>query len=188
MRWIVGLGNPGSEYLASRHNIGFMVVDAAAARWNVRVASQEAGSLVGDGRFNGIDLRLVKPVRYMNRTGPVLKNFTAGWSENEFEAMIVIADDLALPVGAIRLRKKGGHGGHNGLRSIIDLLGHERFPRLRVGIGAIPVAQRGTDYVLEPFAVAERGLMMETVSRAVDALECWLENGIEQAMSRYNRS
>lgn len=185
MRLLVGLGNPGERYRRTRHNAGFMVVDELAAR-AVGVRPCEAQEAwVAEARLQDQDVLLVKPLTFMNRSGaalaPLLERFGGGPPD-----VLAIVDDVALELGTLRLRERGSHGGHNGLRSLIDVLGSEDFPRLRVGIrkGEPPADLAG--YVLSEFAPDEVLVVQETVGQAAEAACCLLREGTAAAMSRYN--
>ncbi len=186
MRLIVGLGNPGSQYEGSRHNVGFRVIDALAKRAGVRVGERRFRALLGRGEVNGQDVMLAKPLTYMNRSGFAVRAIV-GWYGLEASDMMVVVDDMALELGRIRIRPKGSDGGHNGLRSIIELIGTEDFPRLRVGIGRPRPGEDAVSYVLGWFERKELAAVSEAVSRAADALEAWLDLGIDGAMNEFNK-
>lgn len=176
LRLVVGLGNPGREYERTRHNVGFMVVDELARRWNVeqwRTKDKARQALVTPERAV-----LVQPQSFMNLSGVPVR-LLASWYRTPPENVLVISDDMDLPFGKLRMRPNGGHGGHNGLRSIIGVLG-EAFPRLRIGVGR---PQFDTiDHVLSPFSNDECERLPATISAAADAVELWLHDGIEPAM------
>jgi len=183
---ICGLGNPGERYRFTRHNVGFRVVDLLADRWGH----------TGDGRVrDGAALLevahpdpvrrvlLVKPMRYMNRSGPVLR---AALRQTEVEIetdLLLVTDDIDLPLGRVRLRRSGSAGGHNGLRDVIAAFGSDEFARLRIGVGR---AGQAADHVLATFAPGERDLASEMVAVGADAVELWLQEGIESAMNAFN--
>ncbi|MFO7639210.1 MAG: aminoacyl-tRNA hydrolase [bacterium] len=178
---LFGLGNPGDRYAATRHNVGFMVLDELARRLRARfrVAPDRA---VARARWRGQDLVLVKPLRYMNESGlPVAEQL-----REEPGEFLVVCDDFALPFGRLRLRPQGSEGGHNGLASIIYRLGTNRFPRLRVGIGTPPREQDWAEYVLEPFSPDESARLAELVGRAADACLAVVDEGLAKAMNRHN--
>lgn len=180
MRLVVGLGNPGREYEATRHNVGFMVVDEVARRLSLSTwrKKDNARQLADTTR----DLVLVEPLSYMNLSGgPVRK--IAAWYRTPPEQMLVIGDDMDLPFGRLRLRLQGGHGGHNGLRSLIEHFGAE-FPRLRVGVGR--PEYDSIDHVLSPFDATEREALPLVIGAAADAVERWLGNAVEEAMRVVN--
>lgn len=178
---VFGLGNPGERYAATRHNIGFMVVDELSRRLRARFRNSD-GRAVGRSNWRGDELRLVKPLLYMNESGlPVAEQL--GREPDEF---LVVCDDFALGFGRLRLRPQGSEGGHNGLASIIYRLGTDRFPRLRIGIGAPPAGQDRAEYVLEPFTPDEARLLPGLIGRAADACLAVATEGLERAMNRYN--
>lgn len=184
MKLIVGLGNPGREYEQSRHNVGFWVVDALARRWSVAVSRRRHEALCGSGVWEQERVALLKPQTYMNRSGQSVAA-ALGFYQASAGDLLVVVDDMALPLGQLRLRGQGLSGGHHGLADIIERLGREDFSRLRVGIGA---AAPGTAvaYVLGRFTREEEAVMTEAVERAAEAAQCWLEKGLEAAMNRYN--
>jgi len=181
IRLIAGLGNPGLEYAATRHNIGFMVVDQLAAQFGS--AWEKSGKWDALSAKCGAVL-LVKPLSFMNHSCYPL--FTvAQFYKIGPEQMLIVLDDFALPLGRLRLRAQGGSGGHNGLESIIAQFGTEEIPRLRIGIGAAP-REGSTDYVLSRFFDEEKPLARETIDRAVEALKCAIDNGLVSAMNTFN--
>ncbi len=190
---IVGLGNPGARYAHNRHNIGFMVLDALAER--KKVSFQMEGPTHAWAALENFSL--VKPMTYMNRSGEALMDWAVtqdrtltGEEDSEFVRPLVVCDDLALPLGSVRLRPHGRSGGQNGLASVIENLGGENFPRLRLGIAPLtePVpSEQWADYVLTDFAVAEAEAVQDLVNHAVTALEFWLENDLDGTISRFNR-
>ncbi|HET7167768.1 MAG TPA: aminoacyl-tRNA hydrolase [Candidatus Limnocylindrales bacterium] len=184
MKVIVGLGNPGAPYAATRHNIGWLVMDRLAERagWAGRGRQRDASNVVL-GRYRGLDLTLVKPLTYMNDSGLAVRKVLAR-EHAPLGDLLVVADDFALPFGKLRFREGGGHGGHNGLRSIIDELGTEKFGRLRVGIGD-PV-RNGRDHVLSRFAPDETQRLDELLDAAADAVEAWGRDGTSKAANRFN--
>lgn len=186
MRVISGLGNPGDRYRRTRHNVGFRVVDLLADRWGHtgegRVRDGAARLEVGFDPPIGSVL-LVKPMRYMNRSGGPLKAVLRQHGVDPATELLVVADDIDLPLGKLRARRSGSAGGHNGLRDIIGSLGSSEFARLRVGIGR---AGEAVDHVLSTFDTDERELAAEAVATAADAVELWLAEGIEAVMNRYN--
>jgi peptidyl-tRNA hydrolase, PTH1 family len=181
---VVGLGNPGDQYAQTRHNIGWMVVDRLADRagWAGRGRTKDASAVVS-GRFQGLDLMLVKPLTFMNESGLAVRKVLAR-EHAPREDLLVVADDFALPFGKLRFREGGGPGGHNGLASIIDELGTEKFSRLRVGIGA---PGRGfIDHVLSRFEPDERQRLGELLDAAADAVETWARVGTNRAANQHN--
>ena len=184
MKIVVGLGNPGSRYGPTRHNIGWMVVDRIADRagWSGRGRQRDAAN-VASGRVNGLDLTLVKPLTYMNESGLAVRKILAR-ERAPLADLLIVADDFALPFGKLRFREVGSHGGHNGLRSIIDELGTETFSRLRVGIG--DPGQTAIDHVLSTFAPEERQRLDELLDSAGEAVEAWARDGTSKAANRFN--
>jgi len=183
IRLIVGLGNPGSEYNGTRHNVGFDVVDRLAKEWGLtwqHTKSWHALWVKGDKAI------LVKPTSYMNRSGEPLQAVANFYKIAPAEILIVL-DDMALELGRLRLRPDGGTGGHNGLESIIVQLGIEEIPRLRVGIGAAP-REGAVDYVLGRFFEEERPLVEKSIARAADAVKCAIDNGLLSAMNQFNKN
>lgn len=182
IRLVAGLGNPGPEYTGTRHNIGFMVIDHLAAQvgstWEKSTKWDALTSKHGD-------TLLAKPMSFMNRSGYPLITIAQFYKIAAPEILVVL-DDLALPLGRIRIRPSGGTGGHNGLESIIMQFGTEEIPRLRIGIGAAP-SEGGVDYVLGPFFEEERPLVKSAMERGVQAIKCAVDNGIVSAMNTFNQ-
>lgn len=186
MKVICGLGNPGERYRTTRHNIGFRVVDLLADRWGLTGAGRirdGAARLEVELPEPVGDVLLVKPMRFMNISGGPLKAALRQTQADPATDLLVITDDVDLPLGRVRLRRSGSAGGHNGLRDIIATLGSDEFNRLRVGIGR---AGETVDHVLATFKPGERTLASEAVAVAADAAERWLRDGIEAAMSEFN--
>jgi len=187
MYLIVGLGNPGSEYESTRHNVGFLLIDKLAADAGITVKRRECRSLVGGGVIEGRRSKLVKPQTFMNLSGEAVACLTAKDEPAETDkSVIVISDDLALPFGTIRLRARGSAGGHNGLKSIIATLGTNEFIRLRIGIQPEHPVSDAKKFVLDEFAAAERRALKEILERSSEALRSVLRDGIVKAMSLYN--
>jgi len=183
VRLIAGLGNPGPEYEHTRHNIGFLVVDRLAAHFELRwkKSTKQDALLAKSG-----DLILVKPMTYMNRSGEPLAKLARSFNIDAREILVVL-DDLALPLGRLRLRAGGGPGGHNGLESIIVRFGTEDIPRLRIGIGAAP-REGSVDYVLSRFFEEEKPLVRSTIDRAAEAVKCAIDNGLVSTMNTFNKT
>ena len=184
MKLIVGLGNPGSNYHDTRHNVGFMAVDALAERFGAAIRRKKFNSLTEEIRVGDTAVLLLKPQQYMNRSGHAVAT-AAGFYKLSGADILVVTDDMALDVGRIRLRAKGSAGGHNGLKDIIARLGHEDFARLRIGIGDSGPMD-AADYVLSRFRGDERDVIDRTIHTAVEAVVCWLCDGVDLAMTRYN--
>lgn len=184
---IVGLGNPGREYAGSRHNIGFHCVGEFARLHNLSFSRMHQRALIADGRAAGQRVVLAKPQTFMNLSGESVGTLVRFY-KLPLENLIVVHDDLDLPLGTVRLRKKGGAGGQKGMRNIIQHLGTNEFARIRVGIGRPPGRMDPADYVLQKFKDGELPVVEDVTGRVIDALETWLREGIEIAMSRYNGS
>jgi len=182
---IVGLGNPGSRYARNRHNVGFQIVDALAEKYHLRFDKRQFKALVASGRIDCQRVLLVKPQTYMNLSGDAVQPL-AGYYKIAPDDVMVVYDDLDLAAGVIRLRPFGGAGGHNGMKSIIQRLGSNQFPRLRVGVGRPPGRMDAAAYVLQNFGDKEEALMAQVRDRAVQALETWLKSGIDAAMNAFN--
>ena len=185
MKLIVGLGNPGSEYRETRHNIGFLVIDELARRWNTEHSREQFEALVVKTVAEGTPVMLVKPLTFMNLSGHAVSNL-AGYYKVEPEDIFVLTDDVALPLGRLRARREGGAGGHNGLKSLIAQLGTEGFPRLRLGVGRGDQRRDLADHVLGRFDTDERDTVSAAVLRAADATETFLRDGIERVMNVFN--
>jgi PTH1 family peptidyl-tRNA hydrolase len=185
MRLVVGLGNPGERYRRTRHNVGFMVVDALAARWGAGRGQVDGEAWTAEAERGGEALVLAKPLTFMNRSGVAVEQLLASSGLGP-EALLVVLDDAALPLGQIRVRPRGSHGGHNGLRSVLDVLGSEEFARVRVGIRKGDDPADLADYVLSEFPQEDVLVVQEMVGTAADAVECLLEEGTEAAMNRFN--
>ncbi|PZD94868.1 aminoacyl-tRNA hydrolase [Paenibacillus sambharensis] len=186
MKWIVGLGNPGSTYQSTRHNVGFMVVDTLAKRWGISVTQSKFKALVGEGHVQGEKVYLIKPMTYMNLSGETVRAFM-DFYKAELDDFIVVYDDLDTEIGKIRLRYQGSAGGHNGIKSIIQHTGTQSFNRVRMGISRPAPGVNIADYVLSPFAKSEHDQLAGMIESAADALEYALSHPYEQTMARYNR-
>ncbi|HWS99027.1 MAG TPA: aminoacyl-tRNA hydrolase [Pyrinomonadaceae bacterium] len=186
--FIVGLGNPGAEYEGTRHNVGFMVVDLLAREAQAQVKRKECRALVGRAELEGRRVELVKPQTYMNLSGESVACLLGKQESKEAAAreMIVISDDLALPFGTIRLRRRGSAGGHNGLKSVIAALKTDEFMRLRIGIQPEHPVGDTKSFVLDEFARGERAALAEILERSAAALRAVLRDGIDKAMALYN--
>jgi len=185
-RWVIcGLGNPGSEYAGTRHNMGFLLLDHLTDKYALSWTKSAEDYRLSELTLGDTSLVFFKPLLYMNRSGRALAGFSL-WEPFELRELLVLCDDFALPLGRIRLRRRGSDGGHNGLRSIIESLHSQAFPRLRMGIGPVPTGEDPADFVLEPFAEKERPSVESVIRRAADCLELLIRDGFEEAMGRYN--
>ncbi len=185
LKMIVGLGNPGPRYARNRHNVGFQIVDALAEKHALSFQKRQFKALLAMGSIQGQRVLLVKPQTYMNLSGEAVQPLV-NYYKIALSDLMVVFDDMDLPLGVIRLRPFGGAGGHNGMRSIIQRLGSNQFPRLRVGIDRPPGRMDPAAYVLQDFSSDEEAVMVQVRERAVDALETWLEQGIDAAMNAFN--
>lgn len=185
MKLVVGIGNPGKEYLGTRHNVGFEVVERVASRHAMTFErDKRLNAGVARGRIGGVDVWLVEPHTYVNRSGSVVSRI-ARERDVAHEDVLVVLDDYNLPLGALRLRTQGSAGGHNGMRSIIAHLGTEELPRLRIGIGTPPPGL-AVDFVLTRFRPSERDRMDEAYDRGVECVEDWVSDGTQAAMNKHN--
>jgi len=186
MKIVVGLGNPGRKYERTRHNAGFMAVDELARSLRFSLTQEKYQALIGRGRIDGNEALLVKPQTFMNESGrsvgAVLRYTSASAGD-----LIIVHDELDLPLGAVRVKDGGGHGGHNGLRSLIDHLGSPAFLRVRVGVGRPPEGRDPADFVLSPFLPGEREAAATAVARAAEAARMIVADGVTAAMNRYNK-
>lgn len=183
---IVGLGNPGAKYDRTRHNIGFAAVDELAKVWQMPLKENKRfQGLFSEGVAGGQKVRLLKPLTYMNRSGQSVRAVT-DWYKVSPQSVLVIYDDMDLPVGKLRMRLSGSAGGHNGMKSTIAHLGGQDFPRLRIGIGKSNGDRETVSHVLGKFAPEEAKIMEEVLYVSVKAIELSLKEGIEKSMSRYN--
>jgi PTH1 family peptidyl-tRNA hydrolase len=183
---IVGLGNPGRRYAHNRHNVGFHCLARLAQAHGLSFDRLHGKGRVALGDICGRPVVLLKPQTFMNESGRAVGR-VARFYKIEMERLFVVFDELDLPLGSVRLRPKGGSGGHKGMRSIISDLGGEGFPRLRVGVGRPPGRMEPAAFLLQDFAPDERPVIEEVYDRVVRAIECWLNEGIEIAMTRFNR-
>jgi PTH1 family peptidyl-tRNA hydrolase len=182
---IVGLGNPGREYRGNRHNMGFMLVDRLAERLGVSFSRLESKALATKGDYQGRRIVLAKPQTYMNLSGQAVGGLVRFYKVPP-ENLLVAYDDVDLPLGTVRLRPGGGSAGQKGMASIIERLGTQEFPRLRLGIGRPPGRMDAAAYVLQDFTSGETALLRETLDRAVDAALTFVTQGLEAAMNQYN--
>ncbi|HTC24508.1 MAG TPA: aminoacyl-tRNA hydrolase [Gemmatimonadales bacterium] len=183
----MGLGNPGSEYANTRHNAGFRLADHLAERWHFGTFRRGERAREVAGVVAGHDVKILKPQTYMNRSGAALASLRALPTFDPAHHLLVLVDDVALPVGRFRLRGAGSAGGHNGLKSIEGSLQRQDYPRLRIGVGAKPPDIGDlADWVLSELEPEERDAIETLLDPMAEAVECWLEEGIERAMSRFN--
>jgi PTH1 family peptidyl-tRNA hydrolase len=181
---IVGLGNPGAAYAHTRHNVGMWVIERAAARWSIRLAKRGMAHR-GSGRLGSEFLELAGTLDWMNITGPPLKGLLREFMLTA-DDLILIHDDLDLAPGRLRIKQAGGHGGHNGIKSVVEALGTPEFVRLKIGIGRPAPRQDSADYVLQAFTREDLEVLNPCLDRAVDALECLIHRGTAVAMNQFN--
>lgn len=184
IKLIAGLGNPGARYARSRHNVGFMVVEKFAHAHDLSFARKRFNAEIAEGNVGETRVMLAKPQTFMNLSGDAIGKLFAFYKIAPHD-LLVVYDDLDLPLGKMRMRPKGGAGGHHGMESIIARIGTSEFPRLRVGIGR-PNPNTDIDHVLGDFEGDERALMDETFARATDAIQAWLREGLTKAMNKFN--
>ncbi len=185
---IIGLGNPGSEYAGTRHNLGFRVIDALCRKFNLRTSPVEGDYLIGKTFHRGKHVYLVKPLTYMNNSGIAAEEIVRRYRIS-LQQMLVVCDDFQLPLGTLRLRPKGSDGGHNGLYSIIDQLGSKDFTRLRCGIATEKMPKKKSEmaqFVLSPFDSDEEPIVKEMTTRARDAVLSFITDGIDTTMNKFN--
>ncbi len=184
---IVGLGNPGARYQRNRHNIGYQIVDELARAHQLSFSKRKFKASLAEGRIAGQRVLLVKPETYMNLSGEAVQPLVA-YFKLELSHLLVVYDDMDLPLGKIRLRPAGGAGGHNGMKSLIQRLGSNTFARLRVGIDRPPGRMDPAAYVLQNFSAAEEEVMVQVRDQACRAIETWLSKGLDAAMNEFNQS
>jgi PTH1 family peptidyl-tRNA hydrolase len=192
LKVIVGLGNPGREYAATRHNVGWWLIDHLADVWHFDGWKKAGESHVANGSVGGVKVRLVKPQTYMNLSGQALKNFVRRPFWSPATDLLIVVDEVQLPVGRIRIRPRGSAGGHNGLKSVEHALGTQEYARLRIGVG--PSEERKgiytdlAEFVLSPFARDEREDVLALMPQLTATVETWVHEGVEKAMNLYNRA
>jgi len=186
MKIIVGLGNPGPEYAKTRHNIGWMAVDAFAAKFRIRIDKHEKDAMTGTGRVAGGSVLVAKPLTYMNLSGDAVRLLVNAYAES-IDELIIVYDDIDLPLGKLRIRPSGSAGTHKGGRSIVAALGPEKFARLRIGIGGVDSNGRLRDYVLGEIAGDEEPIVTHAIERSVDALLLFVRSDLKRAMNEFNR-
>jgi peptidyl-tRNA hydrolase, PTH1 family len=191
LKVIVGLGNPGREYAATRHNVGWWLIDHLADVWRFDGWKKDGESQVANGTVAGVKVRLVKPQTFMNLSGQALRNYVRRPFWSAAKDLLVVVDEVQLPVGSTRVRARGSAGGHNGLKSVEQALGTQEYARLRIGVG--PSDERKgiykdlADFVLSPFARDEREDILALMPQLTGTVESWLRDGVEKAMNLYNR-
>ncbi len=191
MKVILGLGNPGRQYEATRHNVGWWVIDHLADVWHFTGSKKDGDAMVSTATVAGARVRLIKPLTYMNLSGGVLKNYLRRpfWAPQK--DLLVVVDEVQIPVGRYRLRARGSAGGHNGLRSVEAAIGHQDYARLRIGVGPSEegknVYEDLADFVLAPFARDEREEILSLMPKLASASETWVRDGIERAMNAHNK-
>lgn len=183
---VVGLGNPGPEYAQSRHNVGFLVVDRLAERHGGRLRKGKELALVDEVRIDGQRVALAEPQTYMNDSGQSVAPLVRRFGVDDLARLVVVHDELDLPLGRMKLKLGGGLAGHNGLRSIKAHLHSDAFARIRIGVGKPPSKEHGADHVLSRPSKAVQAVLDEMVERAADAVEATVRDGLERAMERYN--
>lgn len=192
MKVIVGLGNPGREYAATRHNVGWWLIDHLADVWHFDSWKKDGEAHVANGTVGGVKVRLVKPQTFMNLSGQALKNYVRRPFWSAAKDLLIVVDEVQIPVGRTRLRARGSAGGHNGLKSVEHSLGTQEYARLRIGVG--PSEERKgvygdlADFVLAPFARDEREDVLALLPSLTAAVESWIHDGVDKAMSLYNRA
>ena len=183
-RLIVGLGNPGPQYAETRHNVGFQFVDYLAGKHGLNFSTFRFNAHLAFGTVKGQEVVLAKPLTFMNLSGQAVKPLLKSLGVTTAN-LLVVYDDMDLPLGSIRFRLRGGSGGHRGMQSIIEALGHQDFPRLRFGIGR-PARGDPVDYVLGEFSEEEKAVMALAFERALSVVEGWIEGGVEEALRRFS--
>ena len=187
LKLVVGLGNPGPEYSATRHNAGWWLLDALAEAWGFGRFKREKNAALAAGRVDPYAVRLVKPLTYMNLSGRVLEPYRRMNAFDVSRDLLVVVDDVALPPGRIRFRPEGSPGGHNGLKSIQAALGTQAYPRLRIGVGGPPPETDMAEWVLAPPPAEDREAIEALFPELVEGVATWMHEGVEAAMNRYNR-
>jgi PTH1 family peptidyl-tRNA hydrolase len=184
-RLIVGLGNPGKDYALTRHNAGFIVIDKLAADAGIALNKRKFNTVYGSGRLGTLEVLLVKPLGYMNRSGPPVHQLAAYYRISS-QDVLVVHDDIDLVFGRIKIKEKGGHGGHNGIKSLIAAFGDGDFARVRIGVGRPASGRDAADHVLSRFAKDERTALDQIITLARDAVVTVLSEGLQEGMNRFN--
>lgn len=185
LRLVVGLGNPGDAYLKTRHNAGFMVVDEVAEAFSIPLVKRKFDTIFGRGFVDGVEIILIKPMAFMNLSGPPVQKI-ANYFRILCEDMLVIQDDIDLVLGRLKINKKGGDGGHKGVRSLMDAFGGGDFVRLRIGVGRPEAGISAADYVLNGFSAKEKEVLDQIITKARDAVVTILCKGTKEGMNRFN--
>ena len=185
MYLIVGLGNPGDKYTFTRHNTGFLSIDYIGQKQNIEIKKTKHKALIGEGTISGEKVVLAKPQTFMNLSGESIKEIVS-WYKVPYENIMVIYDDISMPTGSIRIREKGSDGGHNGIKSIIQHLSTDVFPRLKIGINAKPDEYNLADYVLGKFNDDEQKILFDTFGKVNNAIEEFIKNDAKSAMNKFN--
>ena len=183
MKIVIGLGNLEKKYFGTRHNVGFMVVDRIAYERNLEYKTSKHHAIIAEDRLDGEKFLLVKPTTLMNRSGNSVRSLVDFYKIENLQDVIIISDDLNIDVGDIRLRDKGGHGGHNGLRDITSKLGTSDYPRMRIGIGIVSNPAFWTNFVLTPFNASDKKIMEFAIINAAEAILKWIENDFKKAQN-----
>jgi hypothetical protein len=185
MKIIAGLGNPGTEYAQTKHNVGFMLVDALAEHLNAPAWKEDFFSAITEVRIGGEKVFLVKPLTYMNNSGEALGPMLS-YYKMDADDLVVVHDDMDIPAGTVRIRKKGGSGGHNGIKSILAHVGSENFARVRIGVGRPPAGWTVINHVLAPFSSEDAPKIRAAIDYLLPAAECIVTDGVDLAMNKYN--
>jgi PTH1 family peptidyl-tRNA hydrolase len=186
VKLIVGLGNPGTRYRNTRHNVGYQVLDLLAARWGVAFDREKYQGLVASVRLGAENILLLKPLTYMNRSGLSVAEATRN-KVPELADLLIVVDDVNLPFGRLRMRERGSAGGHNGLKSVIEHLGSQDFPRLRIGVGENKAGEALTNHVLGSFRPEERAELESVIAQAADGVVAFVGEGVNSAMNEVNK-
>lgn len=187
MKVVIGLGNPGPEYDATRHNVGWWVADRLAYDWDFDAFRRDGRALVTEGTVDQETVRLVKPTTYMNRSGLAMRPLLEGGGFDPVQDLLVVVDDAALDVGRVRFRPGGSAGGHNGLKSVSGALQSHDYARLRIGVGKKPDGVDLSDWVLGPMPEEDEDVVVALLPELTQAVEVWVAEGVEPAMNRFNR-
>jgi len=187
MKVVIGLGNPGPEYDATRHNVGWWVVDRLAYDWGFGPFQRDGRAMVSEGTVGDVPVRLMKPTTYMNRSGLALRALRQLDDFDPAGDLLVVVDDAALDVGRVRFRAGGGAGGHKGLRSVSGALQSNEYARLRIGVGQKPDGEELSDWVLAPMPEADEDVVVGLLPELTEAVRAWVDEGVEAAMNRFNR-